>query len=161
MSVALKSIQDTIECYELVREWGVHKLGKKRYGDQKTRDEVLGFIPTAALSYYLFYAEHCGHVVAMSIIGPTHKPSNVHCFSLDGKFLFCYYALVHPRWRLMNKGLQCLRQMVHTAMLRFPETEIFCHYRQGGTAYREYPITSERSLGVRRWAGQSSGTGAT
>lgn len=142
MSSIQKFLQDTIESYELVREFGVHKLGRRTFGQKKMRDDVLSFIPHAAANGYLFGCEQAGRIVAMSIVGPTHKPSGLHSYHDSGPMLFCYYALVHPRWRLMGKGWPCLKQMAQDAVLRFPHCEVVCFYRHDGSEYKERPITA-------------------
>lgn len=148
MSGVQKFLQDTIESYELVRKFGVHKLGRRKFGSAKLQAEVLEFIPFAAVNGLLFGCEQAGHVMAMAIAGPTHKPSGLHGFHETGRMLFCYYALVHPRLRLMAKGLQCLKQMTQEAVLRYPQCEVLVFYRHDGSEYKERPI---RAGGV-SWA---------
>lgn len=145
-----KFVQETIECYELVREFGVQKKGRKVVGDPEMQAKVLEFIPYAAANGYLIASEQCGKVIAMAIVGPTNKPTSLHDYHEGGKLLFCYYSLVHPRWRFMMKGLTCLREMLIQAMSRFPSCESLCYFRHHGTTYKEMPLSD--SLESVRWA---------
>lgn len=142
MSGALRFLQDLIEVHDLVRDFGCHKLGKRKWGDPHTRDEVLEFLPSAAINQYLFSAEQSGRLVAMAIAGPTHKPSGLHGYGQDGLYLFCYYALVHPQWRVMGRGWQLLKSMTAQAVTRFPTCEVLSFYRHDGKRYVEKPISA-------------------
>ena len=145
-----KFVQETIECYELVREYAVTKKGRRTVGDPEMQSRVLEFIPHAAANGYLFSAEQCGKVIAMAIAGPTNKPTSLHGYHPGGKMLCAYYALVHPRWRFMQKGIVCLQQMLFVALSRFPYCEVMCYFRHGGSAYKEMPL-SDDLRGV-KWA---------
>lgn len=139
-------VSDAIECYELVREFGVHKLGRRRWGNPEVQQRVLEFIPMAAASNYLFGARQAQKIAAMAIAGPTNQPSGLHSFHEGGKILFCYYALVHPQWRILKRGRDLLREMLNLAQMRFPECEALFYCRHDGRTTQEYP------LGGVRWA---------
>lgn len=154
-SVLQKFAAETIEAYVLVREFAVRKVGKKLIGDPAMQKAVLEFIPAAAANNYLFVTEQCGNVVAMAIAGPTNKPGSLHSFSLDGPILYVHYALIHPQWRLMGKGLHCLEEMLAQAYSRFSHCEVLCYWHKG--SYRERRFEN----GGVTWAGRRSAMVAT
>lgn len=150
-----KFVTDTIESYELVREFAVRKVGRKVLGEVGQQKAVLDFIPAAAARGLLFATEQCGRVVSLAIAGPTMKPGGLHCFNDEGHLLYVHYALVHPQWRMRGLGLKCLEEMLVQAYARFPRCEALCYWRNG--AYRQRPFEN----GEVTWAGRRSATVAT
>lgn len=143
-----KFAQDVIEAHELVRTFGPK-------GDKKRAQEVLEFLPAAAARGYLLATEHQGKISSMAIAGPTNKPGSLHNLTPDGMQLYCHYALVHPRCRLVMKGLKCLEEMLVQAYARYPHCEVLAYWHNG--TYHERAFKEGRVT----WAGRRSATVVT
>lgn len=137
-------LTDAIEAYELVREFGYRKIGKKQFGNEGLQHQILEFIPYAAANQYLFSAEQCGKIVSMAIAGPTNKPSGIHCLHPGGHLLFCFYALIHPQWRFIRRTKLLFRAMFHVMISQFPYCEELCYFRNG--AFKDFKISRVSGL---------------
>ena len=144
-----KFAHEVIEAHDLIRAFGLKGPDKKR------AQEAMDFLPAAAGRGFLFASEKCGKIVSLAIAGPTQKPGSLHSLTYDGMQLYVHYALVHPQWRFLRKGLYALEEMLVQACSRYPQCEVLCYWHGG--SYRERAFQQGRV----EWVGRRSAQVAT